>query len=323
VLDRLPLHPEIDLTGAPDVDYSVVVPVYGSDRSLVELCAQLRDFFENEARASFEIILVDDASPNPETWPTLERLHAADARIKAIRLMRNFGQQPATLCGLGYARGRWAITMDDDLQHVPAEIGKLIAARDHDVAVAQFPARRQGPLRGLTSRLKQWFDHRVLGRPKGLHLSSFRLMNRAVVDHVLRIDTVHPFIGSLIFMVTTDVVGVPVENRERVHGASGYSFRRMVRLFFDLVINNSTFLLNVVGLIGLVFAAISMTVGVVVVVKKLVFGVPIMGWTSLMAMTSFLGGMSLLAISIIGQYLIRIIHEVQGKPAWTAQRVLY
>jgi hypothetical protein len=163
----------------------------------------------------------------------------------------------------------------------------------------------------------------VLGRPKGLHLSSFRLMNRAVVDNVLRIDTVHPFIGSLIFMVTGDVVGVPVENRERVHGTSGYSFRRMVRLFFDLVINNSTFLLNVVGAIGLLFAAISLTVGVVVVVKKLAHGVPIMGWTSLMAMTSFLGGTTLLAISIIGQYLIRIIHEVQGRPAWTAHEIRY
>jgi dolichol-phosphate mannosyltransferase/undecaprenyl-phosphate 4-deoxy-4-formamido-L-arabinose transferase len=312
---------ELDLPAPGAVEYSVVVPVYNSSESLVELVAQLRDFFEREARASFEIILVDDASPDTATWETMSRLHGEDGRVKAIQLMRNFGQQAATLCGFGHARGRWVVTMDDDLQHIPAELGKLIAARDHDVVMAQFEGRKHGPLKVFYSNVKQWFDHRVLGKPRDLHLSSYRLLKREIVDNILRIDTVHPFIGSMIFMVTQDVKGVAVRHQERVHGTSGYSFARMLRLFLSLLINNSTFLLNVVGVLGLVMAVFSVGVAVVVVAKKMIYDTPIMGWTSLMAMVSFLGGMSLAAISIIGQYLIRIIHEVQGRPAYTTSRI--
>lgn len=316
-----PAQRELDLPAPGEVEYSVVVPVYNSATSLVELTGQLREFFENVARASFEIILVDDSSPDPETWRTMSRLHDEDERIKAIQLMRNFGQQAATLCGFGQARGQWIVTMDDDLQHMPTELEKLVAAREHDVVMAQFEGRKHGPLKTFYSKVKQWFDYRVLGKPRDLHLSSFRLLKREIVENILRIETVHPFIGSMIFMVTSDVKGVPVRHQERVHGTSGYSFTRMLRLFLNLLINNSTFLLNVVGVLGLVMAVFSVGVAVVVVAKKMIYDTPIMGWTSLMAMISFLGGMSLAAISIIGQYLIRIIHEVQGRPAYTVSRM--
>lgn len=299
---------------------SVVVPVYNSTASIIELCQRLTRVFEETIREPFEIILVDDASPDPGTWKTMEQLHEKDNRVKVVQLRRNFGQQQAMLCGMEYAGGEYVITMDDDLQHLPEEIPKLIAQKQHDVVVAQFKQRQHGLIKIVFSKIKQWFDYKILGKPKGLHLSSFRLINRAVVRSILGIKTAYPFVGAMIFMTTNDIEGVEVRHSKRVHGKSGYTFSRMVRLFLNLLINNSTFLLNTVGIVGVIISVFSFFFGVFVLIKKIFFGVPILGWASLMVMTSFIGGVILFSVSIIGQYLVRIIYEVQGRPVFTVRQ---
>lgn len=304
-----------------EVAYSIVVPVYNSTDSVVELCGQLVCVFEDTVKESFEIILVDDGSPNQDTWHTLEQLHEKDNRVKVIQLMRNFGQQPAMLCGFKYSKGEYIITMDDDLQHPPEEIPKFIKEKKHDVVIAQFKQRHHGFVRGFFSRIKQWFDYKILDKPKGLHLSSFRLLSRGTVDNILRIRTAYPFVGAMIFMVTRDIKGVEAQHNERTHGTSGYTFSRMFRLFLNLLINNSTLLLNTIGALGVVISILSFLLGGLVIIKKIFWGVSILGWSSLMALNSFIGGMVLLSVSIIGEYLIRIIHEVQGKPVYTVRQL--
>jgi dolichol-phosphate mannosyltransferase/undecaprenyl-phosphate 4-deoxy-4-formamido-L-arabinose transferase len=304
-----------------EVAYSIVVPVYNSTDSVVELCGRLVRVFEDTVKESFEIMLVDDGSPNPDTWRTLEQLYEKDNRIKIIQLMKNFGQQPAILCGFKYAKGEYIITMDDDLQHPPEEISKLIAEKAHDVVMAQLKRRRHSFIKIACSKVKQWFDYNVLGKPKGLHLASFRLLNKKTVDNILTINTNYPFIGTMIFMVTNDVKKVEVRHGERSHGKSGYSFLRLVRLFFDLLINNSTFLLNITGIFGIIISFVSFIMAVLLILKKVIYGVPIIGWTSLIVINFFIGGIILFSIGIIGQYLIRIIREVQGRPNYTTKKV--
>ena len=138
--------------------YSVVVPVYNSGRSVIELVERFRKVFEETLRVRYEIILVDDGSEMSSTWPILEKLVQENPNVVAIRLTRNFGKAGAVLCGLRHMRGRWVATIDDDLQQWPEDFPELVKYEDHDVVVAQFIVRKDRCSKKLTSWIKGRFD---------------------------------------------------------------------------------------------------------------------------------------------------------------------
>jgi dolichol-phosphate mannosyltransferase/undecaprenyl-phosphate 4-deoxy-4-formamido-L-arabinose transferase len=297
---------------------SIVIPVYNSpaiDVLIDGIDAQFRDRPDRH-----EIILVDDASTDPRTWPILERIARSRAHVRAVQLTRNYGQQAATLCGLAEARGEIVITMDDDLEHDPRDLGALLAAADHDIVIAQFEEKQHRWGRRLGSRIKGWFDQIVIGKPKGLQLSSFRALSRSVVEGVVTVRTPNPFIAALMFHISTDVVGVPARHARRHSGRSGYTFRALLRLFSNLIINNSSILLRTVAYTGLFFATVSFGLAALVVYQKLVEKVSVQGWTSLLAAVLLIGGLTLFSLGVVGEYLIRIIESSEGRPTYFVRR---
>ncbi len=298
---------------------SVVVPVYSSTRTVDDLAERLARVFE-DLPFDYELILVDDGSPNPETWPAVEAIARRDPRVVAIQLTRNFGQQAATLCGLRSARGDHVVTMDDDLQHRPEDIPALLEKRDHDIVVAQFARKRHGLFRRVTSRIKSEFDRIVIGKPRGIQLSPFRLLSRTVVDGMLAISTPNPFIPALMLHVSRDVVGASATHDLRGEGRSGYGLFSLVRLFGNLVINHSSLLLRWVGQLGIAFALASFGMAAFVAFRKLLYGTPVTGWTSLFATMLLLGGLLLAGLGIVGEYLIRIIEASEAKPTYFVRR---
>lgn len=297
---------------------SIVVPVYNSP-DLVALVDRIDAAFRGRAE-SYEVILVDDASPDARIWPRLETLARERAHVAAIQLSRNFGQQAATLCGLREARGAVAITMDDDLQHDPADIPLLLAARGHDIVIGVLAGRKHHFLRRAASRVKNVFDRIVIGTPKGLQLSSFRLLSRTVIDGVLSMRTARPFLPALLFHVSKDATAVPVTHSRRAAGRSGYTFSRLLALFSNLVISNSSILLRAGAYAGFTFAFVSFVLAAIVVYRKLVHGLAVQGWASLFAAVMLVGGLMLIQLGIIGEYLIRIIETGEAKPAYIVRR---
>lgn len=297
---------------------SVVVPVYNSPA--LEL---LTDRIESILRASqidYEIIFVDDASPDTRIWLELQQLAATRPRVKAIQLTRNFGQQAATLCGLRESRGELVMTLDDDLQHDPEDIPAFLAHSEHDIVIGQFATKEHSIARRFSSRIKGLFDRVVLGIPKHLRLSSFRLLSRTVVDGVLAMRTPHPFLPALMLQVSRDAVGVPVHHSRRAAGTSGYTLRKLFRLFSNLVINNSSILLRAAAYAGLGMAVVSFTLAALVVYRKLVHGIAVGGWASLFAALMLIGGLLLMSVGIIGEYLIRIIDATEERPTYFVRR---
>jgi len=293
---------------------SVVVPVYES--GVVDELVDRLEAVLAVAAPDHEIVLVDDASPGPAIWPQLERLASERAAVRAVRLTRNFGQQAATLCGLAEATGDFVATMDDDLQQRPEDLPALLARRDHDIVVAQFPRRHHRWSQRLTSRVKGLFDRLLVGTPRGLRLTSFRLLRRTVVDGMLAVRTPHPFIPALMFHVSGDVVGVAVDHEPRREGRSGYSFLRRLGVFSNLLINNSSLPLRLVGQAGALLALASFALTAIVVYRRLVHDITVSGWTSLLAATLLLGGLNLFSLSIVGEYLLRIIATGEAKPTY-------
>jgi len=295
---------------------SVVVPVY--DSVVVETLAGRID--AALAAVPHEIIFVDDASPDARVWPMLERLAEAHPHIRAVQLSRNFGQQAATLCGLREARGDVIVTMDDDLQHDPADIPLLLAEVSHDIVIAQFEAKEHHLFRRMASGAKAMFDRVILATPRDLQLSSFRVLSRTVVDGVLAIRTAHPFLPALMFHVSRDVAGVTVKHGARASGRSGYTLRKLLSMFSNLVINNSSILLRTAAATGMFFAVVSFALTAIAVYRKLVHDVAVQGWTSLFAATMLVGGLLLVSVGIIGEYLIRIIENGEAKPTYFVRR---
>lgn len=296
--------------------YSVVIPVYNSTRTLPELVARLDAVFAGTG-ASHEVIFVDDGSPNVETWPVLKELSLLHAQVQSIRLARNFGKAGAVMCGMRHAAGEWVITIDDDLQHAPEDIPALLAERDHDVVMGHFATgKKHSFLKRLTSGIKGYFDARILGRPKGIRMSPFKLFRAQVVRHMLAIETTHPFIPALMLYATRDIVQVEVTHHPRQHGKSAFNLRRRLRQFSNLIFGNSSLVLQGVAILGVSIALFSFLYGAWLIGSYLTFGRSVPGWTSLMVITLTLGGMIMFSIGVIGEYLIRIIEGIEKRPPY-------
>jgi glycosyltransferase involved in cell wall biosynthesis len=300
---------------------SIVVPVYNST-VLPELADRVDAVFRARPGDSYELIFVDDASPDPRVWPALERLARERPAVQALQLTRNFGQPAATLCGLRQAQGDWVATMDDDLQHRPEDLPALLAQSGHDIVIGQFPRREHGLAKRAGSRLKGVFDRIILGKPRGIRLSSFRLLSRTVVDGVLAIRTPYPFLPALMFYVSRDVAGVDVGHDRRREGKSGYTLWKLIALFSNLLISNSSLVLRLVGHLGIAFALVSFGLALTVAYRKLAHGIPVQGWASLFTALLLIGGLLLFSLGIIGEYLIRIIESSEERPTYFVRRRL-
>jgi glycosyltransferase involved in cell wall biosynthesis len=296
---------------------SVVVPVFNSTvlHDLADGIAASLD----TAGERYEIVFVDDGSTDARVWPALERL-ASRPNVRAIQLTRNFGQQSATMCGLREARGTVVVTMDDDLQHNPADLPRLLAHPEADIVVAQLYGKRHNALRRLASSIKGLFDRWLIGTPKGIRLCSYRVLSRAVVDGMLTVRAANPFLPALMFHVSRTVVGVPIEHRPRREGKSGYSSRKLLGVFGTLFTSSPSAALRLIGSIGAVCALVSFTLAAVIVYRRLAHLVAVPGWASLIAAQMLIGGLLLLAVGAIGEYLIRMIETSEGRPTYFVRR---
>lgn len=300
---------------------SIVIPVYNST-VLDELASRIEAVFHERPLDACEIIFVDDFSPSPGVWPMLERLAREREAVRAVQLTRNFGQQAATLCGLAAARGDIVITMDDDLQQSPEDISRFLDLAGWDIVIGQFPRKQHSLFRRLSSRAKGFFDRILIGKPGHIQLTSFRMLSRTVVDGVLSIRTPHPFLPALVFHVSKNVTGVEVTHSRRREDRSGYTLGKLVRVFSNLLISNSSLVLRLVGSAGLLFSGVSFLLAGLVVYRKLAHGVSVQGWASLMAALLLIGGLLLFALGVVGEYLIRIIEASEARPTYFVRRRL-
>lgn len=304
-------------------EFSVVIPVYRTVETLPELCERITTVFDHTLKRSFEIVLIDDASPAEATWQQMCELHNRDQRVKIIRLARNFGQHNALMCGFHYACGEYVVTMDDDLQHPPEEICSLVEAMENnngvDVVIGAYATKKHSWIRNLGSAAMNWFSSRIFGKDPDLQLTSFRLIRKNLVKTMTRVDIGKPRIGHLLIELSNRIVNVTVNHDERKYGRSGYTFSRLIRDFFANIINNSSIPLQMVSFAGLMSSAFSFLLALFYLYRYFFVGIGIAGWTTLVLLTLFYFGLVLLSLGIIGEYLVRIIREIKRMPQFVVQ----
>ena len=305
--------------------YSIIIPVYNSEHTLIELYERIKMVFEEMLKEEFELILVNDSSRD-NSWQVMKKLHNLDSRVKIINLARNFGQHAALLCGLQYFQGDFVIMMDDDLQHPPEEIPKLIKALEDnpeiDVIFGNYIVKHHSWYRNFGSRIINKLGTIITKREEKIRITSFRIMRADLAHKIVDINIQQPRIGNLIMHSTNRVMTIDVEHNARVKGKSGYHLNRLIKDSLSIIISNSILPLKLISSFGIILSFISILIGVFFIIRYFVQGISVAGWTSLIVLITFFSGFILFTLGIIGEYLIRILMEAKKMPVYIEREVI-
>jgi glycosyltransferase involved in cell wall biosynthesis len=292
---------------------SIVIPLFNAALTLPALYQELSAL---EISGGFELILVNDGSRDESEEIALRLTQESRIPITFLSLSRNFGEHNAVLAGLRASTGHYVVTMDDDLQNPPSEVLKLLSAAEsekHDVVYAIYERKEHAWWRNLGSRLTNLIADYVVEKPRKLYLSSFRCMTRLVADEVAKSRNPYPYIDGLIFQITQNAGAVPVRHVGRGQGRSGYTFRKLVRLWMSMLVNFSILPLRLMTVAGMITSALGFLAVIEVVLEHLLKRNPT-GWSSLMAAILLLSGTQLLLLGIMGEYVGRIYLGISDKP---------
>jgi glycosyltransferase involved in cell wall biosynthesis len=318
------LNAGAEVAGGSAPEFSVVIPVYNSEQTLEPLVSRLSAVFR-ALRRSYEIILTDDGSRDG-SWGVIEALHARGEPIRAFRFMRNHGQQYALKCGLDHCQGRYAITMDDDLQHPPEEIPRLIEALEADPEVDVASARYQSKQHSLFRNLGSWLNERmvqlVFRIDPGVQLESFAIFRANVTREIQTTRYARPNIELTVLSVTNRIRSVTVNHVPRAVGRSQYTLRKLMADHFDCLLNYSVLPLRVLSWSGMIGSLITVLAAVYFLTMRALGLVEVSGFTAIVLAVLFCGGMILFSMGIVGEYLERIIHNQTNFAQYHVRTVL-
>lgn len=304
------------------IDFSVVIPIYNEEDNIPELYRRLTNVMES--LGSYEIIMVDDGSKD-KSWNLIKEFHGNDRRVKGLIFSRNFGHHVAITAGLDYASGEAVILMDGDLQDPPEEIPKLYVRfkEGYDLVYGVRVERQDNFFRKLSSHFF-WKMIRILsGFDIPENQSMLRIMNKQYLDNFKKFTERNRFLAGLFAWAGFNQVSVKIEHAPRFGGKSKYNLWKMIKLTFHAVTSFSYFPLQVAGFAGLIISAISFAFGIWFIVRKLFFGIDVVGWASTMVTILFMGGVQLLVLGLIGEYLGRVFSEVQRRPLYLIKEAIY
>ena len=303
------------------MELSVVIPVYNSSESLRQLTSRLLAALE-DLHVTHEIVFVDDGSRD-RSWEVLQEIQAEHSdRVLCLQLMRNFGQHNALMCGFRHTQGRFVVTMDDDLQNPPEEIGKLldaIRAQSLDVVYGAPDRRKHRTWRNLGSWIVN-VVYRTMFKTQ-VAISSFRIIRREVLEATFSYSLNYTFVDGLLAWNSQRIGEVTVAHHPRKIGRSNYSLTKLVVLALNLFSNFSLLPLQAVSLVGFVIAFTGLLTGAYYVLQFLLANIAVSGYASTIVSILVLGGVQLLSLGIIGEYLGRLHLNVNRKPQYTIRNV--
>ncbi|MFP4042727.1 MAG: glycosyltransferase family 2 protein [Bacteroidales bacterium] len=301
-----------------NIDLSIVIPVYNSEDTIetvvedsISVVEELNDI------QSLEIILVNDGSED-DVLSVCKGLCESAPQVKLINLTKNYGQHSALMAGYKFAKGDFVLTMDDDGQTPPKEIPKLIKEikKGHDVVYGSYKKKKHSWFRNLGSNFNNKMANWLWNKPRDLDLSSFFVVKKSIIKKILNYYGPFPRIPGLIFRVTLDATNVRVKHEERDTGESNYTLGRLISLWLEGFTNFSIKPLRIASFFGGLFATIGFLGIIAVIVRKLVMPDIQVGWSSLIVVITFFGGVQLISLGLVGEYVGRIFMHLNNEPQY-------
>ena len=296
---------------------SVVVPVYNEEGSLRELHARLRTVFSNAGMA-YELVFVDDGSTDC-SLKTIKEIGSEDEHCRCVSFTRNFGHEAASTAGLQRAQGDVVVLMDADLQDPPELIPTLVEKWKEGYEVV-YVRRRKRRGETLFKRFSAWVFYRMLNALTEVKIPAdvgdFRLMDRRVVEAFRNLPETNRFVRGMIAWLGYREIGVEYDRPERRQGKTKYDPFKLAYLAFDAMVSFSASLLRLSTITGFVVGLASLIMVLVVVVQKLFFGIPVQGYALMATGLFFLGGLILLYLGLLGEYVAKTYRQVQARPLY-------
>jgi len=308
---------------------SFVIPCYRSRDTIWHVVTEIDGKMEEMQEYTYEILMVNDCSPD-DTMDVLkdlcnERSYGNGTR-KAIGFARNFGQHAALMAGIRASDGDYVVCLDDDGQTPADQVDRLIEKLEegYDAVYAKYLHKQHSAFRNLGSHVNELMTRIMLGKPKELFVSSYFAVKRFIADDMIRYENSYPYVIGLVLRATTNITNVMVDHREREQGASGYTIKKLFGLWFNGFTAFSVKPLRIATTVGMISAIIGFVYGIFTIIKRFLnlnhvsignSGIPL-GWSSTMAAIVFFGGMIMVMLGLIGEYIGRIYISLNNSPQY-------
>ena len=303
---------------------SIVIPCYRSAEMIGGVVADInREMEKLQEKYRWEIILVNDCSPD-NTFDVIRELCREYTNICGINLARNFGQHAALMAGFHQVKGDILVCMDDDGQTPAFAIKDLLQGLEEgsDVVYAKYEHKHHNAFRNFGSRLNDLMLKFMLGKPADLYVSSFFAARRFIVDEMLRYQNAYPYVIGLVLRATRNIKNVTVEHQDRKAGESGYTLSKLLGLWFNGFTAFSEKPLRVATMIGTGCAFLGFLYGLYTIIKKLVNPMVPIGFSSLMSALMFIGGMLMLMVGLVGEYIGRMYICMNNAPQYVVREIV-
>ena len=293
---------------------SFVIPCYRSEKTLGAVVAEIEKTMDGE---EYEIILVNDCSPDG-TINTIKALAERDSHIIGIDLAKNFGQHAALMAGFRQVSGDVTVCLDDDGQTPADEVKKLLEKIDegYDAVYASYEDKKHSGFRNWGSDLNKKMTEIMLGKPKELYISSYFAVKRFVMDEMLRYEGCYPYIIGLVLRSTKNICNVPVEHREREIGSSGYTLAKLINLWMNGFTSFSVKPLRIANYLGCISAVCGFIYMIVIIIRHFLLDTAPLGWSSTTALLLLIGGIILVVLGMMGEYIGRIYMCINATPQY-------
>lgn len=295
---------------------SFVIPCYNSSKTIESVVNEIVTTV-NKRDDEYEIILVNDCSTD-DVWNVIKKLRKYNSRIKGICFAKNFGQHSALMAGYNKASGDIVVSLDDDGQTPADEVYSLIDKLNegYDVVYASYDHKQHSSVRNLGTKLNNMMCEKLLGKPKGLTITSYFVAKRFVIDEIKKYSNSYAYVPGLVLRTTNSIASVPVNHRAREEGKSGYSFTKLIALWMNGFTAFSVKPLRISTFIGMMTAVIGFIYCIFILVNKIINPKVPIGWTSTIGVMLLIGGMILFVLGMIGEYLGRAYISLNNSPQY-------
>ena len=296
---------------------SFVIPCYRSEQTLLCVVAEIQEKMNTLTQYEYDIFLVNDCSPDG-TYEAIRGLCRENENIKGIDFARNFGQHSALMAGLRHSDGDYVVCLDDDGQTPADEVDKLLGKLEegYDAVYAKYEHKQHSAFRNFGSKVNEIMTRTMLGKPAELYISSYFAVKRFVVEDMVRYENSYPYVIGLVLRATRNIANVDVNHREREVGTSGYTLKKLLSLWFNGFTAFSVKPLRIATAIGACSAVAGFLYGVYTILKRMINPDVPMGFSSTMAAIVFFGGMIMLMLGMIGEYIGRIYISLNNSPQY-------
>lgn len=302
---------------------SIAIPCYNSEKTIENVVNEIKSVFAAQSCYSYQIVLVNDKSKD-DTFGAIRRLCASDPNIIGIDLSKNYGQASAQMAALHYVKGDVTVFMDDDGQHPPQEIFRLVdkVMEGNDLVYAAFPQKKHSFFKRMTSKLNSRVLELTNRKPKGIAISSYFALSGFAVGALRSYKSPYPSLGGYLLQVTRNIANVDVPHRVRLAGKSNYNFKRLIKLWVQGFTNFSIAPLRFASWLGAFCALTGIAFSLYLVVRKIIGSNIASGYTSLMSVVLIVGGFIMLMLGMLGEYIGRIYILLSNMPQFSIRSEL-